>query len=33
MMKKDELSVLLDIGKCGIHTIHGSLKDAEKASE
>ena len=33
MMKKDELSAILDIGTCGIHTIHGSLKDAEKVSE
>ena len=29
----NELSALLDIGTCGIHTIHGSLKNAEKASE
>ena len=29
----NELPALLDIGMCGIHTIHGSLKNAEKASK
>ena len=29
----NELPALLDIGTCGIHTIYGSLKNAEKASE
>ena len=28
-----ELPALLDIGTYGIHTIHGSLKNTEKASE
>ena len=27
------LPALVDIGTCGIHTIHGSLKNVEKASE
>ena len=26
----NEMPGLLDIGTCGIHTIHGSLKNAEK---
>ena len=29
----NKLPALLDIGTCGIHIIHGSLKNAEKASE
>ena len=29
----NELPALLDIGTCGLHTIHGSLKNVEKASE
>ena len=29
----NELPALLDIRTCGIHTIHGSLKNTEKASE
>ena len=33
MKKNDELPALLYIETCGIHTIHGSLKNAEKASE
>ena len=35
-MKKrclNKLPSLLDIRACGIHTIHGSLKNAEKAVE
>ena len=37
-MKKKDVSMnglpgLLDIGTCGIHTIYGSLKHAEKESE
>ena len=29
----NELPALLDTGTCGIHTIPGSLKNAEKASQ
>ena len=31
--KDDELSELIDIGSCNLHTVHGCLADGVKASE